>query len=121
MFSQEEMHDSKEYRTIKVKIDFLPSADKKNHAVNIVKSKKNKEKRIHILDTRCHKVGGKIDSNIVILSDGLATPCIVPNKLNMFATTYYRTTNYHRGLHLLNLYDTDIEADELQSIIYGEP
>lgn len=43
LFSQEQIHDSKEYGEIEVKINFLPSADKKNHAVNIVKSKKNKE------------------------------------------------------------------------------
>ena len=118
LFSKKEIHDSIRMNTIEIKIDYLPSVEKLNHVMNIVKSKKY-EKRVHILDTRYHAVGEKIDSHTIRLNHlGLTHTDFVQKECSFF--TYYGTS-YHRGRHLLHSYDTDMNSDLLQSIIYHEP
>lgn len=118
LFSKKEIHDSKRMDTIEIKIDYLASVEKLNHVMNIVKSKRY-EKRVHILDTRNHAVGEKIDSHMIRLNHlGLTHTDFVQKECPFF--TYYGTS-YHRGRHLLHAYDTDMKSDLLQSTIYQEP
>lgn len=116
LFSKEEIHFIKQFDNLLVQVDYLPENRKPliNHTMNIVIDEKDLS---HILDTRYHCVGEKIDINRLKLNyKGLTHTDFIQE--NLLFHTYYRT-NYYKGLSLLE-YETNIEKDMLSSIIYQE-
>ena len=116
LFSKEEVHFTKTFGNIVVQVDYLPEKQPSllNHTMNIVLDKNG---LAHILDTRYHCVGERIDSKRIRLNyQGLTHTDFI--REDCFFHTYYGT-NYFRGLGLLE-HDTDIEMDMLRSIECGE-
>lgn len=84
-----------------------------NHTMNIVV---DKDGIVHILDTRYHCVGEKIDKDILRMNyQGLMHKDFIQS--DVFFHTYYGT-DYTAGLELLN-YNGNIDKDVLNSILYG--
>lgn len=116
LFSKEEYHLTRIFDNIVVRIDYLPEngSSLMNHTMNIVLDKKG---LLHILDTRFHCVGERIDINRIRLNyQGLTHTDFIQK--DCFFHTYYGT-NYFRGLGLLE-HDTNIGIDMLTSVVCGE-
>lgn len=116
LFSKEEFHFIKKFTDIVVRCDYLPE-DKSplvNHTMNIVLDRK---RVAHILDTRYHCVGERLDVNSIRLNYyGLTHTDFLQR--GVFFNTYYGT-NYFRGLGLFE-YETNIGRDMLTSVLCGE-
>lgn len=108
LFSKEEIHFTKDYGDIVVHVDYLPEkVSNLNHTMNIVL---DNNERAHILDTRYHCVGERINQDSIRLSyQGLNHIDFIQRDIRFH--TYYGT-NYNRGIGLLN-YDTNIGMDML--------
>lgn len=113
LFSQKEVHIRKSIEEINVKIDYQPSDYKINHTINIVESE---DGSVHILDTRYHSIGKKINDNRILLDDlGLKHIEFIQDKVD-FCT--YSDTNYYHGLQLVKNNNTNLEKDVLSSILF---
>ena len=113
LFSKEEFHFTKTYGNIIVRVDYLPEQQLSltNHTMNIVLDRNGLS---HILDTRYHCVGERLDTNSIRLNyQGLTHTDFIQR--DCFCHTYYGT-NYFRGLDLLE-HETNIGVDMLTSIL----
>lgn len=117
LFSKEEVHFTKNFENIVVHVNYLPEKgiSLNNHTMNIVR---DNDGLVHILDTRYHSVGERIDEDRIRLSyQGLIHIDFIQKKDLSFHTVY--GTNYYKGLVLLDG-NTDIDKDVLRSIVSGE-
>lgn len=115
LFAEEEYHFIKKFGDIIVRWDYFPErVSLINHTMNIVLDKKG---LLHILDTRYHCVGEKIDKDCIRFNYKGLTHIDFIKRYFLFHTYY--DTNYCRGLDLLE-YDTNIENDILISALYSE-
>lgn len=115
LFSKEERHYDRIYGKIVVHVNYVPETNMRllNHTMNIVV---DKDGIVHILDTRYHCVGEKIDKDILRMNyQGLMHKDFIQS--DVFFHTYYGT-DYTAGLELLN-YNGNIDKDVLNSILYG--
>lgn len=115
LFGSEEVHITRNYGDIDVVADYYPSEQAFNHIMNIVKRKENDT--VHIVDTRYHCVGERINDSSIRLNNSGLTHIDFVNQTPMFPTYY--DTDYQQGLKLLQK-QTDIDEDVRNSIIYRE-
>jgi len=116
LFSKEEFHFTKTFGNIVVRVDYLPEQNPSliNHTMNIVLDKNGLS---HILDTRYHCVGERLDTNSIRLNYRVLTHTDFIQR-DLFCHTYYGT-NYFRGLGLLK-HETNIGRDMLTSVLCEE-
>lgn len=95
-------------------VDYLPEIySLTNHTMNIVLEN---TKRAHILDTRYHCIGEKIDNRSIKLNyKGLTHTDFIQRE---FAFHTYYETNYFEGLNLLE-FETHMGIDIITSALYG--
>ncbi len=115
LFGKQEFHVTKSYDGIDVIIDYYPPEIPFNHIMNIVKNKQ--DDTVHIVDTRYHCVGRKIDSLMIQMNNAGLTHIDFVNPKPKFPTFY--KTDYKSGLKLLER-SSDIEQDIRDSLIYRE-
>lgn len=116
LFSKEEFHFERVFGDIAVRVDYLPERNQLlNHTMNIALDRRG---FAHILDTRNHSVGEKIDDAKILLNyRGLTHTDFIQR--NLFFNTYYGT-NYFKGLDLLGYDSANIDRNILASIIEEE-
>ena len=116
--SKQSIYFEKQFGPIRVVIDYTSYTKKSpnlpaNHTMNIVMDRE--KNLVHILDTHTHGVGEIEDGKKVITNrDGLKNIAILMSKKDHIR---YYDTDYSRGI-VLSKYDTDIEQDIKDSILY---